>query len=281
VARRRYISTNISLDRVVNEIAMEPGGDFVALLYTWMIPHAEENASITGDPKELKWTVIPGRDDRKATDVEAALSVLHERKLIAWDSEKATVYFDSDSFYRYQSNVQMDKRVDNSEQFKRLHSEPTAANSKEQQQSAANSTSFSLSPTPSPTPKEKEGAADAAFSAFWSIWPNKHGNKRIAHDRFCALPVEKQRQVYAAARHFAAALKDGRYPSEIQMRAENFIGGTKRYYEEWQDGPPAKYARKIGNSDGHYAPVVTYPVCGSCGKKMDRCECESFVPVPA
>ena len=38
MARRRYISTNISTDPKVNILA-EKYGDFAALLYTWMIPH--------------------------------------------------------------------------------------------------------------------------------------------------------------------------------------------------------------------------------------------------
>ena len=48
MSRRRYLSTEVSLDTRINRLALE-AGDFAALLYTWMIPHAEDDASITAD----------------------------------------------------------------------------------------------------------------------------------------------------------------------------------------------------------------------------------------
>ena len=84
MARRRYLSTNISLDTAVNKLAVEYG-DFAALLYTWMIPHAEDDASLSGDPEEILYTVIPGRRDKTVDDVIAALEGMEKLGLIIWE----------------------------------------------------------------------------------------------------------------------------------------------------------------------------------------------------
>ncbi len=80
------------------------------------------------------------------------------------------------------------------------------------------------------------------FDTFWARWPNKHGSKKLAKQRFAALSAKAQRDVLTAEDHFIEALDDGRYDPEYQPRAENFIGGSKAYYREWVAGPPRKYA---------------------------------------
>jgi len=56
VSRKRSISTDISIDSRINELS-----DFAALLYTWMIPHANDNCQQTArNTKELQMVVIPG-----------------------------------------------------------------------------------------------------------------------------------------------------------------------------------------------------------------------------
>lgn len=109
MARRRYISTQISLDAAVDKLAQEYG-DFAALLYTWMVPHAEDDATITGDPDELMFTVIPRRRDKTIEDVVAALEGMEKVGLIKWDRENKIIYFPPESFYRYQSYIREDKR---------------------------------------------------------------------------------------------------------------------------------------------------------------------------
>ena len=101
MSRRRKISTSISTDKLVNQLARD-AGDFAALLYTWMIPHAEDSASITGDVEELMMMVVPGFRHRNEDDVATALETMDGIELVAWDREAAVVYFDSESFYRHQ-----------------------------------------------------------------------------------------------------------------------------------------------------------------------------------
>ena len=115
MSRRRYVSTTISTDKRVNRLASE-AGDFAALLYTWMIPHAEDSATMTGDPDELLLAVVPGLRHHDADDVRSALSAMVSLRLISWDGE--TVWFDSESFYRHQSYIPEAKRGDNGEHFR-------------------------------------------------------------------------------------------------------------------------------------------------------------------
>ncbi len=103
MGRKRFVSTDISLDPRVNKLAIEYG-DFAALLYTWMIPHANDDATITGDPEQLLYLVVPGRRDKTVEDVVRALEGMHELGLICWDRESSKVTFPQ-SFYRYQSYI--------------------------------------------------------------------------------------------------------------------------------------------------------------------------------
>lgn len=109
MARRRYLSTEISTDTAVCKLAKEYG-EFAALLYTWMIPHAEDDGSIHADAEKLILMVIPGFRWKTEQDVEEALGGMHQLGLVFWDRENETIYFPSSSFYRYQSYITESRR---------------------------------------------------------------------------------------------------------------------------------------------------------------------------
>ncbi len=132
MSRRRYISTDISVDRRVNQLS-----DFAALLYTWMVPHADDDGTITADPEELSWIVIPGRH-REATQVAAALDEMLSTGLLIRHGDR--LYFPREAFYKYQSYIPAAKR---------RMSDPNAAECRGTPRIAA-------SPSPSPSPSEKE-----------------------------------------------------------------------------------------------------------------------------
>ena len=106
--------------------------------------------------------------------------------------------------------------------------------------------------TRSVTPQEVEVEVDQELppisppdpfdEVFWPSWPNRHGSKQLAKNRFRALTAPQQQRCLAAERHIAEAISRGALSAEFQPRAENFIGGSKQYYREWADGPPPKYA---------------------------------------
>jgi len=110
MSRRRYLSTKISQDAKINRLAVQHG-DFAALLYTWMIPHVEDDATLSGDPEEILMTVIPGRRDKTVADVEHALTAMHDIGLIVWtrDDPQPLVTFPA-SFYTYQSYITAERR---------------------------------------------------------------------------------------------------------------------------------------------------------------------------
>jgi hypothetical protein len=156
VARRRYISTLISRDRDVDRLAKE-AGDFAVLLYTWMIPHTEDDCTLHGDPGEVMITVIPWRRDKTEQNVIDALEAMDRIGLIVWDRDNNTIYFPPESFYRYQTYIADGKRrsAESIPQRRR-----TPKNAEERRETAPNtaspSPSLSPSPTPIPTPTPRE-----------------------------------------------------------------------------------------------------------------------------
>lgn len=181
--RRRYISTEMSIDKRLNTVALAHG-DFAALLYTWMIPHAEDTAILNGDIDEFMATVIPMRRDKTPEEVSAALEALCDAGLIAWDGQG--IYFPVASFYKYQTYISADKRrvadyavgerksPENAEERRETPKnaegkdetpdlDSTPQNAAKRRGTAENAVSVSLSPSPSPSVSPSlSGAAVAA-----------------------------------------------------------------------------------------------------------------------
>jgi hypothetical protein len=76
MAKWRALHGEISQSEKVAELT-----EFEALLYTWMIAHADDYGILTGTPKGIKMTVIPGID-RSLEDIEKALDHMAEVGLI-------------------------------------------------------------------------------------------------------------------------------------------------------------------------------------------------------
>lgn len=111
MARRRYLTTDVSLDERVNDLAVEHG-DFAALLYTWMIPHAEDDGTIHATPRKLLYMVVPMRRDKTEDDISAALRGMVRLGLIEWKVGAQTIAFPAEAFYRYQTYIKADRRRD-------------------------------------------------------------------------------------------------------------------------------------------------------------------------
>lgn len=106
MSRRRYLSSIISVDSRVNRVAMQHG-DLIALIYTWMIPHAGDDGYLRGDPEELLAQVLPLRRDLHGGHMRQALAILSapDVGLLEWDEDRRIVAFPAESFYRYQSYI--------------------------------------------------------------------------------------------------------------------------------------------------------------------------------
>lgn len=139
MSRRRYISTSMSIDKRLNLLAIQHG-DFAALLYTWMIPHAADDTTLNGDIDEFMATVIPMRRDKSAEEVIAALDGMADLGLIVWDKGAAQIRFPAPAFYAHQTFIRKDNRVEDWE---------IPQNAAEHREAPQNTASLSLSITPS------------------------------------------------------------------------------------------------------------------------------------
>lgn len=194
MARRRYLSTKISVDLAVNRLALECG-DFAVLLYTWMIPHAEDDATLTGNPEELMLRVIPGRRDKAVADVEAALAAMDRLGLIRWHREAGIIEFPPESFYKYQTYIPKDKRR-TAPITAHQRATPTIA---EEQRATAENT---VSPSPSPSPTEdhhlrararEELAEGGQSSQRWTDWYEARTACTVSRTMYEAITEIQQR----------------------------------------------------------------------------------------
>ena len=128
-------------------------GDTPVLLYTWLIPHAADDATINGDPYELLGMVWPNRRDKNEEDITHALEQMEEFHLIVWDKQERRVYFPTHSFYKYQTYIKEKNRRSNEQQRKTPQNTDEQRESlkiiEEQRESAENAVSLSLSLSPS------------------------------------------------------------------------------------------------------------------------------------
>lgn len=109
MARRRYLSTDISKDRRVADL-MARAGMAAPLLYTWLIPHAEDDASLPSDPEELLGTVAPILGMRgmiAISDVLAFIEAAVDLGLLERDG--CGLRFPA-SFFKYQTYIKGERR---------------------------------------------------------------------------------------------------------------------------------------------------------------------------
>jgi hypothetical protein len=71
------LSKVISISTKVNDLGLKS-----ALIYTWMIPHCDDEGLITKDLRQLKALVVPMRDDISVKDIEKFLKEASELGLI-------------------------------------------------------------------------------------------------------------------------------------------------------------------------------------------------------
>jgi hypothetical protein len=108
MSRRRYLSTDVSVDARINALA-EQCGPLAVLLYTWMIPHAADDGSLAGDPLELKLRVVPGLAATLA-EIRQAVEAMVQLGLLERDEAASLLYFRPAAFYRYQTYVRPENR---------------------------------------------------------------------------------------------------------------------------------------------------------------------------
>lgn len=242
--RRRYISTDISTDKLVNELARDYG-EFAALLYTWMIPHADDDATLTGDPYELRMALIPGFRDRTDEDVAAAVRGMHEVGLLIWDGTQC--WFPPEAFYKHQTYIaETRRRVD---QPKRHNPPQNAAKRRTSANSPKSAASLSPSHSLSHSPLRGKNVS-AAFDEFWAAYPRKR-ERAVALRCFRRLIAEgiEAKDLVASARHYAAYVLQQGTDDRYVAYGSTFLG-PKRKWEDFVAGVPQDQRRSQGLSNG-------------------------------
>ena len=152
MARRRYISTEISTDPKLARLAQH--GTLPMLLYTWAIPHMDDWGRISGDPVEFKLAVCPGLNVTEAEVQEAIEQIAAVGLWMLYSADgKTCIAIPEEKWFRYQTYIAKEKRGDNS--GSKLPAPPIAAKPRQSPKKAA-----SPSPSPSPSPKG-EGAKES------------------------------------------------------------------------------------------------------------------------
>jgi len=92
----------------VKRLGLE-AGDFACLLYTWLIPHADDNAVLpTADAEELLDLVMPWQRDKSPEDVSAAIAAMLRIGLL--EAGRGRLGFPPAAFYAYQGYIAVEKR---------------------------------------------------------------------------------------------------------------------------------------------------------------------------
>ncbi len=105
MARGRMINKAIGQNREVDEL-IEKHGYRASQFYTWMIPHADREGRLHGNPAVLRAMVMPKRIDDFTIDlVETILSECHRLRLILWYSVRGERYIWLPGFDRNQQGL--------------------------------------------------------------------------------------------------------------------------------------------------------------------------------
>lgn len=173
MARKRYISTEISTDTKVAELSefglLEP------LLFTWAIPHMDDWGRITGNAREFKLLVCPGLEVM-TTDVDKAMNNIV--KVGLWvryevDGKRCISTAHKESWFKHQSYISKDKREnDAGSSFPVLpqnaeERRETPKITEERRETPQNPSSFSLSSSFSPSINDDNNNANP-FKIFES-----------------------------------------------------------------------------------------------------------------
>lgn len=215
MSRRRYISTTMATDKRLNRLAAEHG-DFAALLYTWLIPHAADDTTLNGDVEELMAEVIPMRRDKTVQDVDAALNAMAELGLIIRDYEAGFIRFPAAAFYAHQSFIK---------QANRREDWATPPNTGERRKTPENASSF-------PSPLSFPSSVPAAFSEATASLPAKRAARSKKDEEVIPLTpeeieefVEKFADLPAIRDKIALALE---HPAHLK-----YPKGQRAYLNNW------------------------------------------------
>ena len=253
--RKIYFADSACTDEALMRVADE--NPVAALLWPWFLLILDDWGRGSANPRQLRARLFPENPAvtvelvSKAIDLFAAADLV----LLYVVNGKRYVAIAADKWFRYQTHIRSEKRTKDGSRFPAPPADvardcvQTRADARDSRECCASPSALPpFCPSPSPSPSLSPSIENAPGSAeptdpfddeFWSVWPNHKGSKQLARKRFKSLTDPQRRRCVAAAGYFAEAMDAGLVDPQYQPRAENFVGGTKRYYEEWADGIPS------------------------------------------
>ncbi len=104
MARGRILSKSISHSvKIARLYELNPKlGEFASLLFSWIIPHTDDQGQISADPMSLKFEVL-SNSPRKIPEIQEAVHMLYKVKLIKLGRDEDTEILQINNFDGFQS----------------------------------------------------------------------------------------------------------------------------------------------------------------------------------
>lgn len=96
MANRRMLAKSISTSLQVNKLGIE-----AQLLFTWMIPHADDDGRLNGEAEYINFLVVPAKRWTKS-QTESYLRTIHDAGLIHLWEENGTKYIEFPNWTKHQ-----------------------------------------------------------------------------------------------------------------------------------------------------------------------------------
>lgn len=96
MANRRMLAKSISTSLQVNKLGIE-----AQLLFTWMIPHADDDGRLNGEAEYINFLIVPAKRWTKS-QTEGYLKTIHDAGLIYLWSENGTKYIEFPTWTKHQ-----------------------------------------------------------------------------------------------------------------------------------------------------------------------------------
>ena len=101
-AKARLLYGSISTSERVSTLGA--GG---ALIYTWLLAHADDQGRYAGSARKVKAEVVPLMDDITSKDVETALVAMEESKLIIRYADGKTELIQITDWFEFQAGLRI------------------------------------------------------------------------------------------------------------------------------------------------------------------------------
>jgi DnaD/phage-associated family protein len=161
MARKRYITSDISIDEAVAAVANE--NPTAALMWPWFIKELDDWGRMTGSPLKIKLQVFQAFQFT-IDDIKVAISLFAKHGLVHAYEAKGIQYLavNPDTFYKHQPYIHKSKRHDDKSSIPAPIDAPWLDVSRNIAEHRGDSRKIVPSPSPSPSPSQDNNDHDPA-----------------------------------------------------------------------------------------------------------------------